>query len=502
MSKNILALLFIFVIVFLLYHPVFGVYFSQDDFFHFQASQTDGSLGAFINLFGFPTFEERGYAFYRPIFREGFYNLYYSLIGLNALPFRLISFLIHFVNIFLVFSFMERLFKKRAISLFIAFFFGITAANVGVLYYGAGGIEALGVTMLLLLSLLFFWGYLEGEGKRFKIFSFVAYLFALGSHELGAITPVLLAGLVFIREKGWRKMLKRGVKELWIFFAALLIYLYLDAVRIGFLQKEEQYRVVLSIKRAINSFSWYAAWALGVPEMLIDFVRPGLKLNPSLMRYWGEYFKIIFPTFFASIAIVGGSLAFLLVREKLLRDKKFWFLLLWFPLALFPVILLPLHKFTYYLAPALPAFWGVVGFVTFSTYWQLKKRHRNLSNVVLGGFVSALIILSVTSVRLGDSTYWAASRGRIAERLLNEVRLAYPQLPKGAAVYFKNDQNYPFIAQEWGSTSKQASFVLNGEDALQLFYHDPTLKVFYEDLGGVPKDFSKDKVYSLVARLQ
>ncbi|MDP2632826.1 MAG: hypothetical protein Q8P25_03840 [Candidatus Curtissbacteria bacterium] len=503
MSKNILVLLLIFLVVLLLYHPVFGVYFSQDDFFHFRASQTDGSLSSFIKLFGFPTFEERGYAFYRPVSREGFYNLYYLLFGLNAVPFRLMSFLIHFINISLVFSFMERLFKKRAISLFTAFFFGITAANVGVLYYGAGGIETSGVTMFFLLSLLFFWKYLEGEGNKFKTLSFIAFLFALGSHELGAITPIVLSGLIFIRQQSFVKATKLAIHELWSFFAVLLGYLYLDVVRIGFLQKEEQYRIVLSIKKVLNSFGWYTAWALGVPEMLVDYVRPGLKLNPSLMRYWGEYFKIIFPAFIISAAALVGSIVYLFFNQnEKLRDKKFWFLVIWFPFSLFPVILLPFHKYTHYLVPALPAFWGAVGFVGFSAYWQAKKRYPRSSTVLLSGLILILIVLSVTAARLGSSTYWAVSHGRIAEGLLNDIKSMYPQLPKGAIVYFKNDPNYPFIAEEWGGTSKQASLVLIGSAALQLLYKDSSIQVFYEDLGGVPKDFSKNKVYSLVARLQ
>lgn len=503
MLKKFLPLFLIFIAVLLLYYPIFGVYFSQDDFFLFKASQTDGNLGSFIKLFGFSTFEERGYAFYRPVFREGFYNLYYLLFGLNALPFRIISFLIHFTNIFLVFSFMERLFKKRELSLFTAFFFGVTAANVGVLYYGAGGIETSGVTMFLLLSLLFFWKYLRGEGKKFKTLSFIAYLFALGSHEIGAIIPILLLGVVFARESKWSGILKRLRRELWVFFLVLGVYLYLDVVRIGFLQTEEQYHVVLSIKKTINSFSWYAAWALGVPEMLVDFVRPGLKLNPSLMRYWGEFFKVIFPAFLASLTVLIGSSIFLVVRQRqVFHDKRFWFLVLWFPLSLFPVIFLPLHKFTHYLIPALPAFWGAIGFLVFNAFWIFSKRRPSVARVLLGSLVALLFLLSATSAKLGDGTYWAASRGRIAERILKEMQLKYPQLPKGAIVYFKNDPSYPFVAQEWGSTSKQASFVLNGEDALQLFYHDPTLRVFYEDLDGVPKEFSQDNAYPFIVKLQ
>lgn len=115
--------------------------------------------------------------------------------------------------------------------------------------------------------------------------------------------------------------------------------------------------------------------------------------------------------------------------------------------------------------------------------------------------MTALIVVFLTSVKIGESTFWAAERGRIAGKLVKEVTQNYPSVPKGSAFYFLNDQDYPFVAKDWGSTSKQASFILNREDALQLLYKDPTLRVFYEDLGGVPSDFPKDRIYSLVAKI-
>ena len=76
-----------------------------------------------------------------------------------------------------------------------------------------------------------------------------------------------------------------------------------------------------------------------------------------------------------------------------------------------------------------------------------------------------------------------------------------PILPKGSVVYFINDPAYPYVAKEWGGSSKQASIILSGSDALQLLYKDPTLKVFYEDLDGVPNDLIGTTIYTMVARI-
>ncbi len=480
--------------IFVLYHSVSSIYFSHDDFFHFKVSQTDGTLAGFLNLFGFHPFSERGIAFYRPVTREALFNIFYFIFGLNHLPFRILSIGIHFLNVGLVYLLMQKLFQKRELALFISFFFGITAANVGSLYYLAGGVQSLGATSFVLLTLFSFWKWLE-QGGKWYLLSFFAFILALGSHELAVVTPLLLVGLLFVQ-----KALK-GVKITIPFFVVLSVFLFLDFFLIGFSSGEQQYQPTLSPKAILNSLSWYSAWALGIPEMFIDFVEPGFKLNPNLMKFWGDYASGIF--FFSGLAvtilIMGAVFA---VRSGILRDRRFWFLLLWFPIALSPVLLLPLHKQTYYLTPALPAFWGAVGLVVFSAYSWLRQRWGAMTNVLAGAFLLSLFLLSVASIALADKTYPAANRGRAAQKLVNYIRVKYPELPKGAALYFANDPNYPKISGDWGGSSKQAHFMLNGEDALQILYKDKTLRVFYEDLGGVPKDFPQDKVYSLVAKLQ
>lgn len=494
MVKRILLLIVLLTAVFTLYYPIFSVYFSHDDFFHFKVSQTDGTLGDFLNLFGFHPFDERGIAFYRPIFREGLFNIFYSIFGLNHLPFRILSLTIHLINITLIYFFMQKSFGKKELSFFTAFFFGITAGNVGGLYYLAGGIQSLGATMFMLATLLLFWKWLESKKIKFIFLSLTTYLLSLGSHELAVVTPLVLLGLLFVQ-----KRLKTGMKATVPFFVVLAVFLYLDFFVIGFSSSEQQYQLVFSIKTIINSLAWYSAWALGIPEMFIDFVGSGFSLNPNLMKFWGDYAAGIFFFGGSAITILVASMVYAF-RSGVMHDRRFWFLLLWFPLVLSPVIILPLHKSTYYLTPALPAFWGLVGVLTFSAYNWLKERKEGLANILGGAFLASLFLLTVASVALTDKTYPAANRGRIAERLIKDVGAKYPVLPKGATVYFKNDPSYPKITGDWGGSSKQAAFVLNNSDALQLLYKDPTLRAVYEDFEKLlPENGS---TYSLVARLQ
>ncbi len=498
-TKKILFLLFISVSILILYYPALFTYFSQDDFFHFKISQSDGSLGGFIKLFGFYPFEERGIAFYRPLFREALYFSYYNFFGLNHIPFRLLSFSILIINSALVYSFLQKLLKNVRISLFSAFFYAISASNVATLYYLAGGIQAIGATLFILICLVLFLNFLETKSRKKLILSFFTFLLALASHELAAVLPLLLLGLTFLYIP--RKDVKNFLIFLVPFILVLAVYMSLEVFLIGFSSQEKQYQVALSFKTFINTFSWYSAWALGLPEMLIDFVSPGLKLKPALMQYWGNYFLIIFPTFFISLCMISSAGLYLFWKQRrLLINKQFLFLLFWFPLGIFPVIFLPLHKSTYYLNPVLPAFWGTIGFLIFNAHSLLRKKYSLIANILLIITLASFFYLSFASAKLGAETYWASTRGKLAHKLLDGIRNKYPTLPKGAIISLKNDPNHPFIAKEWGGSAKQASFILNGSDALQLLYNDATIKVFYEGQDAVFEK-SSAQIYEFVVEI-
>ena len=240
---------------------------------------------------------------------------------------------------------------------------------------------------------------------------------------------------------------------------------------------------------------WYTGWALGLPEMLVDFIFPGFKLNPDLMRYWGNYYIIIFTSFFSSLFLILLGLAVLFIKKRDFSiNKVFLFFVFWFFISLLPIILLPLHKSTQYLETGLPAFWSIIGYIVITVYQKIKFKKAYLLILLI-----SLLTLSSTSILLQRTTYWAAQRGKFAKQLIENVTFTYPVLPKGSIIYFRNDPNHPYLTKEWGNSSKQASLILNGSDALQLLYKDPTLKVYYEDLKSI--EFAGKNIYPVVAKI-
>lgn len=490
----------IFAIVLLLYYPVLTTYFTQDHFLHFKVSLTDGSLKEFLDLFRFHSFEERGLAYYRPIFRDVLFHILYNSFGLNHVPYRVLYFVIHFINIWLIYILMHKLFQKKQISFFVSFFVGISSANIGILYWG---IEILGATMFIISTLVLFIKFLETHKNRFLFFSFLTFLSALGSHEFGAIIPILLIGLILVYLPSNPPAVGSvliNIFRLLPFFLIVIPYVYMDITQTGYSSKDLQYSPVFNIKTTLNTLSWYTGWSLGLPEMLVDFVLPGLKLNPSLMRYWGNYFAIIFFTFFISVVCLLLIIFYLMLKKRnIFYNKKFLFLLFLFPTSLLPVLFFPFHKFTYYLSVSLPAFWGCIGFIIFSAYWHLKKKFPHLALAVLTTFILSIFLLNTASILLGHSTYWAAQRGKISEKIIKDVTSRYPTLPKGSVIYFTNDPTYPFVAKDWGGSSKQVSIILSGSDALQLMYRDPTLEVYYQDIS--KPNFQDKNIYPIIAKV-
>ncbi|HEX6977580.1 MAG TPA: hypothetical protein VF185_04505 [Patescibacteria group bacterium] len=501
-KKTFLILLPIFLVTLLFYLPVLTTYFSGDDFFHFRVAQEAGSKGL-VYLFGFHPFSERGIAFYRPIFRELLYLNFYNLFGLNALPFRILQFVLLFSNIALTYLLMNKLFKRKSLSYLVSLMVGISGANVSILYYLAGGVQALGATFFVLLTVLLYLKYLEKRILKWKLISFLTFFLALASHETSiALIPVIL----FLDVSSWDKIninnILKSVRGYLIPLGFSLIYLYLEVKVIGFSEGEVQYHPVFNLKTIANTFSWYIVWAVGLPESLIDFVGSGLKLNPNLLKYWSNYYRVIFPTFFYSVIVIATSIFYIVVKKiKLLSNRNFLLLLIWFPASILPLALLPLHKSAYYLAVSLPAFWGVVFYIVFSAYDLLKKKTK-IGLILVMLFVAGLICLSLSTSQLAQSTYWAKTRGDYAKQIISQIQAKYPELPYGSILYLRNDPDYPFISSEWGSSSKQAFFILNGQDAINLLYKGKNIMVYYEDLGGVPMAAYKNKdVFELTVKV-
>lgn len=484
-KKIILGFFVVFLTVFIFYGDFLKLYFSQDDFFLLRVTLTDGSLNSFLKLFTFRPFEESGIYFFRPLFRELIFNQYYQLFGANPLPFRVTHFLIHFINTVLVYFVLLKILKEKNLAMISSFLFAILAPNVGILSYLAGGITVSGMLMLALISMLFQYRYIESNQFKYNFFSFIFFLLALSSHETASVLPIILLA-TRLRIEGFSfKSIINSIKNLWFYVLPVIVLFFVEVNVIGLPVNESGYGLNFSITRLLNSYFWYSLWSIGIPEMLVDFVGPGLNINPNLMKYWGNYFSVIFALFLIFFLISLRTV------KKIMKDRSFFLFLFWFFIGITPVVFLPFHRQSHYLQIVLPAIVGLLALI----YKKLLENSKVLANI----FLLSVISLSYTTNLLTRTTHWSIQRSIQAEILLSQFSQKYEKLPLGAKVYFTNNTTDPYFNEDWGRSSKQASIILSGNDALQIIYKDPTIKVFYEDLN---KPTVGDEVYPFEVRIK
>lgn len=395
-------LLFVFLLSFILFLPSLFTFYTHDDFFHLKISKAN-SLGEFFNFFNFIQGPE-GQGLYRPLTTQVFYFLGNSVFNLNPLALHIISFATFFLVIYLVYKLVNMIVKNNSIAFFAAFLYATSATHYGHLYF-LGTYQELGLAVFCLLAVVLFIKFVSEGNLKYYFLSVIAYILALLSKETAIIIPgilVLVYGLLKSRKE---KILpvKKFALALSSFVIILLAYLYFHFFLYG-LAQGESYIWDFS-PRFANTLFWYGLWSFNLPEMLVDFIGPGLRVNPNLFRFW---FKEIIPILLLFGAVIT-SISYLAMKvRKKLKKKDFQviiFSLAWFVLTLIPVLFLPLHKFTYYLT--LPLIGVVIGI----SYLIEKAKATNSFKLA---FASIWVVLSFATLQLTAKTHWISQGSKVA----------------------------------------------------------------------------------------
>ncbi len=481
-TEKIFFLLIILLMFFILRDSIFS-YFSQDDFFHLRSIM-------YKNLNDIPFFFfslQKEYAFFRPLSRETFNLVMYKSFGLNPLPFHLVNYFLIACNVLLVFILARIISKNSVFSYLSAVIYAANTIHSVELYYLAS-VQTLLAAYFLIVSIIFYVKFLTNHNLKKYLLSITFFILALFSHEMSLVLPGIIMLLEFfqIREKFSLKVLKSFTLRLLPFAAIGLLYLSFTSL-FAHLPSEQVYQPIFSPKSILNSLFWYTIWSFGLSEIFIDFIGPHLAINPNLLKWYGSYLKFVLPLSGCILLIVLGVV--FRFKKELIKSRIILFSLSSYVVALSPFLLFPQHKSTFYLS------FSMIWFSCFLAYplfflWNFKKFGRVLAILVIAAF----ILVSYQTTQLNKLTYWAAKRAAAAKYLISDFKENYPMLSKGSIIYIKNDSTYPVIAKEWGTSSKQAFYILSGSDAFKLFYNDPKIQVFFEGINELPKDTDQTKV--------
>lgn len=174
--------------------------------------------------------------FYRPIQSLSF-MLDYHLWGLNPLGYHLSNVLIHVVNATLVYLLIYLICKKQYIATITGVLFCVHTISSGVVNYVSARDMTL-CTLFCLISVISYILYKEACFKKYNFFlylcSFFAFLLALLNREASLIVPfIILFYLYCFSDKG-KAQKKSPPTFIWLFFAAIAIYVYLRSTVLNF----------------------------------------------------------------------------------------------------------------------------------------------------------------------------------------------------------------------------------------------------------------------------
>ena len=444
------------VISFLMFYPALSSFFTHDDFYFLKISKAQ-NLSQFIGFFD-PVNDPMHIGVYRPLPLRVYYFLGTSIFNLNPLGLRVISFITFFINILLVGHLTKILTKKDSVSSIAAFLYAVSVTHFGQLYY-VGAYQELLIALLTLLSVVFF-------AKSKIIRSFILFIIALMCKETAVVIPGLLGAVyLFQTWEGKKKFsFKKLVLQLTPFILVTLVYLYLHFFHFGTIEGDS-YIWDFSPIRAINTTLWYFLWSLNLPEMLVDFVGPGIHLNSNLFKYWSPQIIPIF-ILFTTQALV---LCYLFVKSKTRELRSLiLFCAFWFLATILPVVFLPLHKFTYYLT--LP----LVGIVVLISYLI----HDSKLKII---FCIIWLLISIFSLRLTLNTNWITQGVKISERVYTYFKENSKSLEGKKIVFIdtKEDEALPWSPTETVKT------VISDKNFFDLYFPNLSDNISYGGEGEV-----------------
>ncbi len=257
----------------------------------------------------------------RPWSERGFFMLFSSLFGIEALPFRLWVFLTQVASLLLLIAVTRKLTASLAAGAAAAL---LWTANPGLsvpMSWTSAYNEVL-CAFFLLLAFYLFLRYVETANSSYYAAQFIVFLFGFGALELNVVYPMLVASyaLFCARKYLWKTLPLFPVSGLYAVIHRAAAPQYVA----------EPYRMHWDASIATTLWSYWE-WVLAAARL------PALRPLPI----W------FVPAITALLTVV--ILGFVLSRS-LRRDQLGWFFLSWFLIVLAPVLPLRDHFTDYYLA--------------------------------------------------------------------------------------------------------------------------------------------------------
>ena len=336
----------------------------------------------------------------RPWSERGFFLLFYSLFGLEALPFRVWVFLTQFANLVLLCSVTWRLTRSRAAGFLSPILWMVNSALSGAMSWTSGYNQVL-CAFFLLLAFRLFLQYVETGERKYYVWQWVVFLLGFGALELNVVYPALAFSYALFCA---RKYLWRTVP----LFAASAVYAAVHN-RVSPGSKTGVYAMHWD-SSIVTTFGTYWRWAMG-PERMGN-----LGYGPPWLLATGT-------------CLLLGAVAAFVLWKLYRREWLAAFCVSWFAIVLSPLLPLRDHVSDYY--NTIP----VIGLAILGA-WAVVEAWKSGTVARIGAIVLAIVYVASNATVTEAQTRWNFQRSRALRALVRGVERAH-ELHPGKMILLK-----------------------------------------------------------------
>lgn len=336
----------------------------------------------------------------RPWSERGFFLLFYSLFGLEALPFRIWVFLTQFANLLLLCSVTWRLTRSRAAGFLAPILWMVNSALAAAMSWTSSYNQVL-CAFFLLLAFRLFLQYVETGERKYYVWQWVVFLLGFGALELNVVYPALVFSYALFCA---RKYLWQTVP----LFAASAIYTAAHN-RVSPGSKTGVYAMHWD-SSMVTSFATYWRWAMG-PERMEN-----LGYGPPWLIATGT-------------CVLLGAVAAFVLWKLYRREWLAAFCVSWFAIVLSP--LLPLRDHVSYYYNTIP----VIGLAILGA-WAVVEAWKSGTVARIGAIVLAIVYVASNATVTEAQTRWNFQRSRALRALVRGVERAH-ELHPGKMILLK-----------------------------------------------------------------
>lgn len=438
------------VLVVFLFLPAFTTYFFQDDWFSFSISQATTVID-FLKFF----IPRSDVIYFRPLGMQVPFFLVWKLFGINPLPFKILTLMVHFLNGYLVYQIINILVKNLRLALFATFLY-LTSATHQMVFYWAATFSFILAPTFYFASFLFF---LTEKSRK----SFVFFCLGLLINELVITLPAIITLWLILQSK------TKLIKKYWQFWFLSGAYIFVRLF-ISPLPKTTQYSFIQDIRQPLATLRNFMMWALNWPEEIQAQFNKWNALNPLFLTEFAPFIKTftILTTSFIIFFLLIPMILIILKPKKTTSPnyKIILFGIGWFIVTALPVLALANHAFTYYVA--IPLF-GLL--IVITQLAQVYLGNTRMQKIILACFLIAFsgfwYFSSLENVKLNQLIHWAPQRARRSEFIISQIQKKYPQVKKNTTFIITVD------------SISEVRWALGEQNALRVVYGDPSLKTYF-----------------------